>query len=274
MDDADPSARYARFQRLRFDVPHPGVLRITLASPLKMNAMDPTMHREVSEVWAEVDRDPAVRAVLVTAAGRHFSAGGDMSGDPAERDRFEVRAQVMKEARELVYGMIDCTKPIVASARGWSVGAGLVCLLLADISVVARDAKLSDGHVKIGVAAGDHAAIVWPLLCGMAKAKYHLLLGEPMDGTEAERLGMVSLAVDDAELDARSLSIAARLADGAGFAIRATKHTLNAWLRMAGPSFDASLALEFMGFFGPEAKEGRAAFLEKRPPRFPTDVPF
>lgn len=260
--------RYERYERLRFSWPHPGLLNIQFNSPLKLNAMDPRMHGEVAAVWRDVHDDPQVRAVLLTAPGRHFSAGGDMSGDPAERDRFEVRAQVMREAREIVYGMIDCSKPIVAAARGWSVGAGLVCLLLADISIVARDARLSDGHVKIGVAAGDHAAIVWPLLCGMAKAKYHLLLGEPMTGDDAERMGMVSLAVEDVELETRALDVARRLADGAAFAIRSTKHALNHWLRMAGPAFDNSLALEFMGFFGPEAKEGRAAFQEKRPPRF------
>ncbi|MEZ5653190.1 MAG: enoyl-CoA hydratase/isomerase family protein [Burkholderiaceae bacterium] len=266
--------RYARYQRLRFDRPFPGVLRVTLDSPLKMNAMDPTMHREISEVWADIERDEETRAVLLTSAGRHFSAGGDMSGNPEERGRFDVRMQVMKEARALVFGMLDCSRPIVCAARGWSVGAGLVCLLLSDISIVARDARMSDGHVKIGVAAGDHAAIIWPLLCGMARAKYHLLLGEPFDGEQAERMGMVSLAVDDGELDARALALTQRLADGAPFAIRATKRALNSWLRLAAPTFESSLAMEFLGFFGPEAAEGRAAFVEKRPPVFESRVPF
>jgi enoyl-CoA hydratase len=262
------TSRYQRYQRLRFDMPHPGLLHVQFDSPLKMNAMDARMHGEVAEVWRDIDRDPEVRAVLLTAPGRHFCTGGNMAGDASERERFEVRVQVMNEARELVHGMIDCSKPVVAAARGWAVGAGLVCLLLSDVSIVSRDAKLSDGHVKIGVAAGDHAAIVWPLLCGMAKAKYHLLLGEPMSGEEAERLGMVSLVVDDAELEERAMAVARRLADGAAFAIRSTKHALNHWLRLAGPTFDASLALEFMGFFGPDAREGKAAFLEKRAPRF------
>jgi enoyl-CoA hydratase len=260
--------RYERYTRLKFDRPHPRVLRITLNSPLKMNAMDAAMHRECSEVWADVDVDPETYAVLLTSAGKHFSAGGDMSGDPKERDRFEVRMQVMKEAKDMVYGMINCSKPIVSSVRGWAVGGGLVCALMADISVLAKDAKLSDGHVKIGVPAGDHAAIIWPILCGMAKTKYHLLLAEPQDGVEAERIGLVSLTVDDAELDAKSLDIAVRLAEGAPTAIRWTKYALNNWLRMAGPTFDNSLAMEFIAFFGPEWQEGRAAFQQKRPPNF------
>jgi enoyl-CoA hydratase len=262
------NSRYERYERLRFDFPHPGLLHVRFDSPLKLNAMDPRMHGEVAQVWRDIDRDPEVRAVLLTAPGKHFCAGGNMAGDSAERDRFEVRVQVMREAHDLVYGMIDCSKPIVTAARGWAVGAGLVCLLLSDISIVSREARLSDGHVKIGVAAGDHAAIIWPLLCGMAKAKYHLLLGEPMSGEEAERLGMVSLVVDDAELETRAMAVALRLAEGSAFAIRSTKLALNHWLRLAGPTFDASLALEFMGFFGPDAREGKAAFLEKRAPNF------
>jgi enoyl-CoA hydratase len=141
--------------------------------------------------------------------------------------------------------------------------------LLADISIVAKTARIIDGHTRLGVAAGDHAAIVWPLLCGMAKAKYYLLLCEPVSGEEAERIGLVSLAVDESELVAKAFEVANRLAQGSQTAIRWTKYALNNWLRLAGPSFDASLALEFMGFSGPEAKEGLASHKEKRRPSFP-----
>jgi enoyl-CoA hydratase len=153
--------------------------------------------------------------------------------------------------------------------RGPAVGAGLVCGLLADVSIASKDARIIDGHTRLGVAAGDHSVIVWPLLCGLAKAKYYLLLCDPVSGAEAERIGLISLAVDDAELDAKALEVAVRLAEGAQSAIRWTKYALNNWLRMAGPSFDASLALEFMGFSGPEAKEGLASHKEKRRPSFP-----
>jgi enoyl-CoA hydratase len=115
--------------------------------------------------------------------------------------------------------------------------------------------------------------IIWPLLCGMAKAKYHLLLCEPVTGEEAERIGLVSLAVPDEELAERALAVATRLAEGAQSAIRWTKYALNNWLRAAGPHFDTSLALEFMGFSGAELPEGVAALREKRAPRFPPDSP-
>jgi enoyl-CoA hydratase len=171
----------------------------------------------------------------------------------------------------MVYNIINCSKPIVSAINGAAVGAGLVVAILADISIAAKSARLIDGHTKLGVAAGDHAVIIWPLLCGMAKAKYHLLLCEPVTGEEAERIGLVSLAVPDEDLERRSLEVAVRLAEGAQSAIRWTKYALNNWLRSAGPSFDASLAMEFLGFDGTELPEGVKALKEKRPPKFPPD---
>src|SRR5262249_19035299 len=148
------------------------------------------------------------------------------------------------------------------------VGAGLAVALLADVSVAGRGARIIDGHTRLGVAAGDHAAIIWALLCGMAKAKYHLLLCEPLTGAEAERIGLARGCVADGEVHERALELAGRLADGAAQAIAFTKHALNNWLRAAGPAFDASLAMEFLGFAGPDLHEGVRALREKRPPQF------
>jgi enoyl-CoA hydratase len=185
---------------------------------------------------------------------------------------FDTRMRVWKEARDMVYNLINCSKPVVAAINGAAVGAGLALAILADISIAAASARLIDGHTKLGVAAGDHAAIIWPLLCGMAKAKYHLLLCEPVTGEEAERMGLVSLAVPDEHLQARALDVAVRLAEGAPNAIRWTKYALNNWLRAAGPIFDASLGMEFLGFSGHEAPEGAAALRGKRRPRFSPDT--
>jgi len=264
--------RYARYEQLQFDRPHPRVLRITIASPLKMNAMTATLHRECSEIWKDVDADPSVSAAIVCGSDKAFSAGGDLVHERKVCDDYALRMTAMKEARDLVYNMINCSKPIVSAVRGWAVGAGIALALLADISIAAKDAKFSDGHAKIGVAAGDHAAILWPLLCGMARAKYYLLLSEPFTGEEAADMGIVSLAVDVQGLDAKAVEIASRLAEQAPAATRWTKHALNHWLRQAAPIFDASLALEFIGFAGPEGREGIDAFLEKRPAVFPADT--
>ncbi len=267
------SDRYARYQQLKFDRPHPRVLRITIASPLKMNAMTATLHRECSEIWRDVHDDPSVSAAIITGSDKAFSAGGDLNHERKVCDDYALRMQAMKESRDLVMNMINCSKPIVSAVRGWAVGAGIACALLADISIAAKDAQFSDGHAKIGIASGDHATILWPLLCGMARAKYYLLLSEPFSGQQAADMGLVSLAVEAVDLDAKAVEIATRLATLAPAATRWTKHTLNHWLRQAAPIFDASLALEFIGFAGPEGIEGIDAFLQKRAPNFPVDTP-
>ncbi len=263
--------RYASYQRLIFDRPSPRVLRLTMFNPGKLNAADAVMHAELSRVWRDIDTDASVNSVILTGAGAAFSAGGDFAMIGEIIADFETRARIWKEAKDLVYNLINCSKPVVSAMRGPAVGAGLVCGLLADISIASKTAKIIDGHTRLGVAAGDHAAIVWPLLCGLAKAKYYLLLCDSLSGAEAERIGLVSLCVEDNELDAKAEEVALRLASGPQSAIRWTKYALNNWLRQMGPTFDASLALEFLGFSGPEVKEGLAAHQEKRRPVFPED---
>ena len=225
-------------------------------------------HWELAEIWRDVSRDDSVRAAVLRGEGLGFSGGGDFSlVEDMARD-FDIRTRVWKEARDLVYNVINCDKPIVSAMHGPAVGAGLVAGLLADISIASKTAKIVDGHTRLGVAAGDHAAIIWPLLCGMAKAKYYLLLCEPVSGEEAERIGLISLAVEEEDLLKKAYDVADRLANGSQTASRWTKSALNNWLRQAGPSYDASLALEFMGFAGPDVKEGLASLRDRRPPQF------
>ncbi len=258
---------YDAFATLTFERPEDGILRMVLDAP-GLNAAGHDMHRELAEIWPVIDKDPETRVVIVRGAGTAFSAGGsfdlieDMAGD------FAVRTRVLREARDLVYNIINCSKPIVSAMHGPAVGAGLVVGLLADVSIASRSARIIDGHTRLGVAAGDHAAICWPLLCGMAKSKYHLLTCEPVSGEEAERIGLVSLCVDDDELHDRALRVARQLKSGSQSAIRWTKHTLNNWYRMMGPVFDASLAYEFYGFGGPDVREGLQARREKRDANF------
>jgi enoyl-CoA hydratase/carnithine racemase len=267
------SEAYARYRRLKFDRPHPRVLRVTLDHG-RMNTTDEILHGELAEIWRDIDRDPSVNATILTGAGKVFSAGGDFSIIRQSIDDFEARARQWKEARDIVYNLINCNKPVVSAMRGVAVGAGLVCGLLADVSIASTDCRIIDGHTRLGVAAGDHAAIIWPLLCGLAKAKYYLLLCDEVRGEEAERIGLIALAVPDSELDAKAIEIAGRLAEGAQSAIRWTKYALNNWLRTMGPTFDTSLALEFLGFTGPEVKEGLASHMEKRRPVFPPGTPL
>jgi len=258
---------FGQFHELKFSRPAEGVLQITLDGP-NLNAVGVDAHRELADVWLAVDRDPATRVVLLTGAGTAFSAGGSFDLIDGIVDDYEIRSRVMREARDLVRNVIECTRPIVSAVRGPAVGAGLVAALLADVSVVGRTARIIDGHTRLGVAAGDHAAVCWPLLVGMAKAKYYLLTCRTLTGEEAERIGLVSMCVDDDEVYASALDVAVELAGGAQAALRFTKHTLNHWYRTMMPAFDASLAYEFFGFGGPDAAEGVASHREKRRPVF------
>ncbi|HUZ16680.1 MAG TPA: enoyl-CoA hydratase/isomerase family protein [Gaiellaceae bacterium] len=245
-----------------------GILRLTLRAPGRLNAVSEVQHGELARVWNAIGEDDETRAVLVRGADGAFSSGGDLDLVLRIADDEKTRQRVFHEARDLVYNMLACPTPIVSAITGPAVGAGLVVGLLADVSLASPKARIVDGHTKLGVAAGDHAAIVWPLLCGMAKAKYHLLLCEEVDGVEAERIGLVSLCVPEEELEERALEIARRLASGSRAAISHTKLSLNEWMKTAGPIFDASLALEFLDMTGPDVREGVAAVREKRPPRF------
>ncbi len=260
---------YSSYQDLKVRALEPGILDIAMGEPGKLATATANAHAEMARIWLDIDRDPECRVAILRGAGKGFSAGGDLGMVEQMTQDFAVRARVWREARDLVYNMINCSKIIVSAVHGPAVGAGLVAALMADISIAAKNARLIDGHTRLGVAAGDHAAIVWPLLCGMAKAKYYLLTCEQISGEEAERLGLVSLACEESELQAKALEVARKIASGAQSAMRWTKYSLNNWLRMAGPAFDASLALEVLGFTGPEAQEGIAALREKRAPSFP-----
>ncbi len=190
------------------------------------------MHRELADVWLTVDRDPDVQR------------RDDLRRRPRVLRRWQLRADrrdhrttsrcaraSCAKPRDLVFNVIECSKPIVSAMHGPAVGAGLVVGLLADVSIVARSARIIDGHTRLGVAAGDHAAICWPMLCGMAKAKYYLLTCRTLSGEEAERIGLVSLCVDDDALARRGARRsprswpAARRARSAGRSTRSTTGT-------------------------------------------------
>ncbi|MBI4594505.1 MAG: enoyl-CoA hydratase/isomerase family protein, partial [Candidatus Rokubacteria bacterium] len=256
---------YREYQHLVFERRPNGVLLITLNRPEVLNATNDRMHWELTQVWLTIDRDPDTRVAVVTGAGRAFSAGGDLAMVQANATDPRRLANTVREASDIVYNMINLDKPVVSAINGVAVGAGLVVALLADVSIIAEDVRFTDGHTKLGVVAGDHAAILWPLLCGMAKAKYYLLTSDFIDGREAERIGLVSLCVPRDQLLPRAFEVADRLGLGSQQAIRWTKRALNNWLRQAGPIFDQSIALEMLTFMGEDVGEGLQAIRDKRP---------
>src|SRR5437868_485506 len=182
--DDTMSGGFEAYERLRIDWAADGVLRVTISAPGKLNAVDTVGHRELGQIWRDADADDRVRVVLVRGEGTAFSAGGDLAMIEQMMTDHAARRRIMREARDLVMNVLNCSKPVVSAIQGPAVGAGLAVALLADISVAGRTAKIIDGHTRLGVAAGDHAALVWPLLCGLAKAKYYLLLNDVLTGEE------------------------------------------------------------------------------------------
>ena len=268
--------RFEDFESLRLQLLPTGVLQMTMDTGQKKNAMTAQAHRDLARIWGPIGEDPAIRAVLITGSGDAFSAGGELNWVKSliEKPTTDEGRRDFSDFDELLAiadGMLNLNKPIVAAVNGAAVAGGLAVALLADISIVAEDALICDGHIRGGIAAGDHAALMWPLLCGMAKAKYYLLTGRSLDGAEAARIGLMSMAVPKAQVLPTAQEIAAELAAGPQLAIRWTKRALNGWLRQAMPIFEHSAALERLSFLHPDALEALNALLQKRPPRFSAD---
>ncbi|MGH7399846.1 MAG: enoyl-CoA hydratase-related protein, partial [Candidatus Rokuibacteriota bacterium] len=181
---------YRDYQHLAFERRPNGVVLITINRPEVLNATNDRLHWELTQIWLTLDADDSARVAVVTGAGRAFSAGGDLDMVDANSRDPKRLARTVREASDIVYNMINLDKPVFSAINGVAVGAGLVVALLSDISIISETARFTDGHTRLGVVAGDHAAIVWPLLCGMAKAKYYLLTSDFIDGREAERIGL------------------------------------------------------------------------------------
>jgi len=265
--------KYPDYKSLVLDWPAERVLRVTLSRG-KVNAMDYDLHHDIAQIWRLIDRDPDVNAVIVTGAGKYFSAGGDFETDKRITHDYDLMISMMKDAREIVENMINCSKPIISAINGPAAGGGLAVAMSADVIIGAKSAKIVDAHTRLGVAAGDHAVLLWPLMCGLAKAKWYLMSCDPLSTEEAERIGLITKCVEDDELMDTAIRMATQLARGAPTGIRWTKQTINLWLKQAWPLFEASVAYENLGFFGPDLPEGMAAWEEKREPKFKPASPL
>ncbi|WP_456695521.1 enoyl-CoA hydratase/isomerase family protein [Aeromicrobium sp. P5_D10] len=245
-----------------------GVLLITLNRPEQLNSLTMPMFDYMTEIWVDVDRDPETKVAVITGAGRGFCTGMDVrQPDPT----LDEAIALMEGERRRILNLLNMDKPLISAINGPAVGWGLSMGLLADISVAADDALLRDGHTRVGVVAGDHSSLIWPLLVGMAKAKYYQLTSASLTGAEAERIGLVSLVAPKETVLERALEIADDLAQGSQQAIRWTKRSLNSgWLTNALPQQELSAALETLGFASADYLEARQAFRERRPAEFPS----
>lgn len=246
-----------------------GIVSVTFNRPEVRNATNALMHQELARIFPEIGTDPDARVVVVTGAGDSFSAGGDIQGMRKSLDDHGRWIESMLEARDILRGVMDLDRPVIAKVNGHAIGLGATLALFCDIVIAKDSAKIADPHVRVGLVAGDGGSLIWPALIGYARAKKYLLLGEAITGAEAAEIGLVTEAHPAAELDARVAELAAQLAAGAGVAIRLTKRAINMDLRQRFDAMiEAHLGYETMSHLSEDHREAVIAFSEKRDPKF------
>ncbi len=257
---------FSRYKTIRADR-RGRILTLTLNRPDKLNAIDKEMHSELASVFTDAADDPHSDVVVVTGEGRAFSAGGDILWMQEMIDH--GFAQTAREARRIVFSLLDCEKPVIARINGHATGLGATIALFCDVIFAADHAKIGDPHVNVGLTAGDGGAVIWPQLIGYARAKEYLMTGDLLPAPEAARIGLINHAVPASELDTRVNDFADRLAAGALIAIRTTKASINIGLKqMAASIMDACLAFEAQSNGAADHQEGVCAFREGRKPSF------
>jgi enoyl-CoA hydratase len=237
-----------------------------------MNQMTRQMHLELSTVFQEINRDPETRVVVLTGSGdRAFSAGGDINlmAKRIEESDHERWVQGNREGKDILRGLLNLEKPLIGRINGHAMGFGATLAAFCDISFMVKQAKIADSHVKVGLAAGDGGALIWPLKMGFWKAKEFLLTGDPLTGERAAELGLISHAVESDALDAAVFGLAERLAGGASKAINGTKMAIHHVLkRLLDPSIDMGFSVETESYLHADHNEAVLAFRDKRPPEF------
>ena len=259
---------FDRYKAIRFAA-EGSVLRITIDHPdSALNAVDDLLHHDLTRLFADLKRETRFRAALITGEGKAFSAGGDFAWFPTLDDSAKLEA-LRRDAKQMIWDLLDVPIPIVAAVNGPAIGLGASIALLCDTIFMADTATIADPHVLVGIVAGDGGAAIWPLAVGPARAKEYLLTGDPLEATEAERIGLVNHVVPASDLDEKALAFAQRLAAGAPLAIQYTKQAVNKVVKDAlNIAFDTSTALEIVTFQSDDHQEALSAIREKRRPSF------
>lgn len=260
---------YESYSDLKFE--RRGRILVVYIDNPPTNHMTPTMHTELSHVFADINRDEETSVVVLTGAGDAFSAGGNIKNMVRRIDEGRTWEwyQGTNEARRILHGFLRLEKPLIARVNGHAMGLGATLAVASDISFMIEDAKIADTHVRMGLVAGDGGALLWPLLMGYANARRYLLTGDTMTGRQAAEFGLITEAVTREELDEKVFAMAERLASGAVQAISGTKIAINMLLRTQLETLiDAHLGLETETFFTADHSEAAHAFMEKRKPQF------
>jgi enoyl-CoA hydratase len=245
------------------------LLRVTLNRPDALNAVNLELHDDLVDALWFAQGDSGSDVVVLTGAGRAFSAGGDLAhiaNNVAHPHLFDHEARI---AKRIVFTLLDIDKPVVCRMNGHAVGLGATLALMCDIIFAAEGAKIGDPHVGIGLVAGDGGAVIWAQRIGLARAKEYLFTGDLITAQKAAEIGLVNHCVPADGLDAAVDAFCKRLLEGATGAIRATKILTNLELkRIAHAVMDAGIAYESVSVRSSDHLEGIAALREKRKPAF------
>jgi len=266
--DDGPGA-YTRFEQLVVSIDSGGIATVTMSRAEKKNAIGVKMHAELALIFRELHRDPAVRVVVLTGSGSAFSAGGDLEWMQEMIDDPSIFENTIREAKEIIFSMLDCEKPLIAKVNGHAIGLGATLALFCDVIFATTKARIGDPHVGAGLVAADGGSVIWPQLVGYARAKEFLMTGDPLSAEEAARIGLINHAVAPELLDQTVDAFARRLASGAQKAIRWTKLSVNIGLKqLATAILDSALAYEALTNLSADHREAVRAFREGRPPVF------
>lgn len=261
-------ANYSRYEHVKVEVSD-GVGVLTMNRPQALNAFNPGLHNELEDLFEEVAGDEAIRAAVLTGAGRAFSSGGDIREMERRVSDPTVPRVTMEGAKRLIHNLLRVEQPIISAVNGDAVGLGATVALFCDVIIAADTARIGDPHVRVGLVAGDGGAVIWPLLVGVAKAKEMLMTGDLLSAKDAERIGLINHVFPQEQVLPKALELARRLANGPTRAIRWTKLSVNKALReRVDLILDTSLALEFHTMNSADHAEAVRAFLEKRAPRY------
>jgi enoyl-CoA hydratase len=255
------------YQSIRYET-QGQVARLTLNRPDKLNAIDEEMHAELLAALLALRGEMDVRAVVMAAEGKAFSAGGDLNEVVALQQDAAKRTRLCETGVRIIHALIDLPVPLVVALHGDAMGLGASIALGGDIIVASKSARIADPHVKVGLVAGDGGCLFWPASLGMHRARRYLLTGDVMTAEEAWRFGLVTDLVETAEeaLPA-ALKMAERIAALPPIAVRGTKRALNALVKArAREAFDLSMSYEQQSAASEDILEAVAAFKEKRKP--------
>ena len=245
------------------------VLHATFNRPETMNAIENDLNADLDRLFLDVADDDETNVLVLTGAGRAFSAGGNIDAMQTAIDNPNQFLKGLTNGKRLIFSILDCPKPIIAKVNGPAIGLGATIALFCDMIIAARQSKIADPHVKLGFNAGDGGAVIWPALIGYARAKGFLFTGDAVTGEEAAQIGLINSAVASEDLDRVVDELAQRIANCAPRAIQWTKLSVNIGLKQLAHSIlDASLAYEALSNQTKDHQEAVRAFREKRPPRF------